>query len=404
MRSRKGLTFLTPQRFENALNKWPFDLWLFTLPTPSDPCVNVGMSFWQLFPLFPHFSSLILCQSLQDAHKGIAAADKYNGVVDCFKRVHNEQVKESRTMSCTALSHFFLRASSHSGEGMWWTWSDISPHRFSLAVSSIWPDESSQALNFAFKDKFKAVFMGSGPNAITPDQFWKFFGANLASGGAAGATSLAIVYPLDFARTRLGADIGKSAAEREYKVGGFDFWPRCSTWTFFQFWFSGPGGLHCQKLQSRWCGERSLPRVPQLCARNHHLQASSTESVRGSQFLPFRAIYFGAYDTAKQFAGEKPSILVRFGIAQVSWQLKRHQKTWNLVSTFAPGGGGRVGDRGLSLRHSAQAADDDERGKGEDVQGDLYFKLTINELFSLVVTMQIWGWLFWLHATVNMLC
>ena len=37
-------------------------------------------------------------------------------------------------------------------------------------------------------------------------------------GGAAGATSLAIVYPLDFARTRLGADIGKSAAEREYKV------------------------------------------------------------------------------------------------------------------------------------------------------------------------------------------
>ena len=78
---------------------------------------------------------------------------------------------------------------------------------------------SIQALNFAFKDKFKAVFMGTGPNAITPDQFWKFFGANLASGGAAGATSLAIVYPLDFARTRLGADVGKSAAEREYKVG-----------------------------------------------------------------------------------------------------------------------------------------------------------------------------------------
>lgn len=33
--------------------------------------------------------------------------------------------------------------------------------------------------------------------------------ANLASGGAAGATSLCVVYPLDFARTRLGADIGK---------------------------------------------------------------------------------------------------------------------------------------------------------------------------------------------------
>ena len=33
-------------------------------------------------------------------------------------------------------------------------------------------------------------------------EFWKFFAANLASGGAAGATSLLIVYPLDFARTR----------------------------------------------------------------------------------------------------------------------------------------------------------------------------------------------------------
>jgi len=40
-------------------------------------------------------------------------------------------------------------------------------------------------------------------------QFGKFFLMNLASGGAAGATSLAFVYPLDFARTRLAADVGK---------------------------------------------------------------------------------------------------------------------------------------------------------------------------------------------------
>jgi len=32
---------------------------------------------------------------------------------------------------------------------------------------------------------------------------------NMASGGAAGATSLMFVYPLDFARTRLAADVGK---------------------------------------------------------------------------------------------------------------------------------------------------------------------------------------------------
>jgi solute carrier family 25 (adenine nucleotide translocator) protein 4/5/6/31 len=39
---------------------------------------------------------------------------------------------------------------------------------------------------------------------------------NLLSGGFAGATSLTFVYPLDFARTRLAADIGKGAAERQF--------------------------------------------------------------------------------------------------------------------------------------------------------------------------------------------
>jgi solute carrier family 25 (adenine nucleotide translocator) protein 4/5/6/31 len=59
----------------------------------------------------------------------------------------------------------------------------------------------TQALNFAFKDTYKKIFM-EGVDQKT--QFWRFFAANLASGGAAGATSLLIVYPLDFARTRLG--------------------------------------------------------------------------------------------------------------------------------------------------------------------------------------------------------
>jgi solute carrier family 25 (adenine nucleotide translocator) protein 4/5/6/31 len=39
----------------------------------------------------------------------------------------------------------------------------------------------------------------------------------MASGGAAGATSLLFVYPLDFVRTRLGADVGnKATGEREF--------------------------------------------------------------------------------------------------------------------------------------------------------------------------------------------
>lgn len=38
----------------------------------------------------------------------------------------------------------------------------------------------------------------------------------MASGGLAGAGSLLIVYPLDFARTRLAADVGKGGADREF--------------------------------------------------------------------------------------------------------------------------------------------------------------------------------------------
>ena len=39
-------------------------------------------------------------------------------------------------------------------------------------------------------------------------EFPKFFAANIASGGLAGAGSLTIVYPLDYARTRLASDVG----------------------------------------------------------------------------------------------------------------------------------------------------------------------------------------------------
>lgn len=44
----------------------------------------------------------------------------------------------------------------------------------------------------------------------------KYFLMSLLSGGIAGSFSLIFVYPLDFARTRLGADVGKSASERQF--------------------------------------------------------------------------------------------------------------------------------------------------------------------------------------------
>lgn len=91
----------------------------------------------------------------------------------------------------------------------------------------------TQALNFAFKDKYKQVFLG-GVDKNT--QFGRYFVGNLASGGAAGATSLCFVYPLDFARTRLAADIGKSGAEREFSGLG-----NCLTKIFKS---DGIGGLY----------------------------------------------------------------------------------------------------------------------------------------------------------------
>lgn len=83
----------------------------------------------------------------------------------------------------------------------------------------------------------------------------------MASGGAAGATSLCFVYPLDFARTRLAADIGKSGAEREFSGLG-----NCLTKIFKS---DGLAGLY------RGFGV----------------------SVQG--IIIYRAAYFGFYDTAR---------------------------------------------------------------------------------------------------------
>ncbi|KAK4700158.1 hypothetical protein P7C70_g6092, partial [Phenoliferia sp. Uapishka_3] len=60
----------------------------------------------------------------------------------------------------------------------------------------------TQALNFAFKDYYKSLFSYTQAK----DGYALWMAGNLASGGAAGATSLLFVYSLDYARTRLAAD------------------------------------------------------------------------------------------------------------------------------------------------------------------------------------------------------
>lgn len=122
-----------------------------------------------------------LLLQVQHSSKQITADKQYKGIIDCFVRIPREQ-------------------------GFMSLW------RGNLAnVIRYFP---TQALNFAFKDVYKKMFM-EGVDKKT--QFWRYFAGNLASGGAAGATSLCFVYPLDFARTRLAADVGKGANEREFK-------------------------------------------------------------------------------------------------------------------------------------------------------------------------------------------
>jgi solute carrier family 25 (adenine nucleotide translocator) protein 4/5/6/31 len=115
----------------------------------------------------------LLIQNQDEMIKTGRLATPYKGIGDCFARV----IKE---------------------EGALQLW------RGNLAnVIRYFP---TQALNFAFKDHFKRMF---GYNK-DKDGYWIWFAGNLASGGAAGASSLLFVYSLDYARTRLAND-NKSA-------------------------------------------------------------------------------------------------------------------------------------------------------------------------------------------------
>ncbi|CAK92408.1 unnamed protein product (macronuclear) [Paramecium tetraurelia] len=71
----------------------------------------------------------------------------------------------------------------------------------------------AQGLNFAFKDEYRKLFCHFGIEYPKKEKFLFFLG-NIASGSAAGATSLIIFHPLDLGRTRLSADIEKNNARQ----------------------------------------------------------------------------------------------------------------------------------------------------------------------------------------------
>ncbi|CAD8107148.1 unnamed protein product [Paramecium primaurelia] len=108
-------------------------------------------------------------------------------------------------------------------------------------------------------------------------QSFLFFLSNMVAGGAAGATSLIVVYPLDFARTRLATDIGKQA-DRQF-IGLTD----CLSKIYKSDGFIG-------------------------------LYRGFGVTIFGVMF--YRAIYFGAYDTALKTFDLPNHIFYKFLLAQ----------------------------------------------------------------------------------------
>lgn len=107
------------------------------------------------------------------------AQKKYKGIGDCFVRIYREE-----------------------GVIAYWkgNWANIIRY---------FP---TTAFNFAFKDFFLRTFQKYDPKT-QPNLFLL---GNVLAGGSAGACCMLIVYPLDFARTRLGVDVGKHG-EKQFK-------------------------------------------------------------------------------------------------------------------------------------------------------------------------------------------
>merc|ERR1711981_1197074 len=110
----------------------------------------------------------------------------------------NPKIKSGEVPRYTGIVNCFTRVSAEQGVAAFWRGNFTNCIRY-------FP---TQAFNFMFKDKIKRMFPKYGKG-----QFGKRVMTNVASGGLAGAGSLCIVYPLDYARTRLASDVGSGKRE-----------------------------------------------------------------------------------------------------------------------------------------------------------------------------------------------
>jgi solute carrier family 25 (adenine nucleotide translocator) protein 4/5/6/31 len=156
----------------------------------------------------------------------------------------NPLIKSGKVARYTGIVNCFQRVASEQGVAAFWRGNFTNVIRY-------FP---TQAFNFAFKDTIKAMF----PKYSSKTDFGMFFLVNMASGGLAGAGSLCIVYPLDYARTRLASDVGSGART-------FNGLGDCLVKTA-----KGPGGFFS-------------------------LYNGFGVSVAG--IIPYRGVYFGMYDS-----------------------------------------------------------------------------------------------------------
>lgn len=112
----------------------------------------------------------LLMQSQQEMLRSGRLQQPYTGIVDCFS-------KSVKTDGFLAL----------------WRGNFANILRYA----------PTQALNFGLKGQFKRIFVNPANSSYTRE-----FATNIVSGGLAGSAALAVVYPLDFARTRLANDSG----------------------------------------------------------------------------------------------------------------------------------------------------------------------------------------------------
>jgi len=185
----------------------------------------------------------------QDANPRIRSGEvpRYTGIINCFVRVRAEQ-----------------------GFLAFWRGNFTNVIRY-------FP---TQAFNFAFKDSIKKLF----PRYDSKKDFGKFFLVQMASGGLAGAGSLCIVYPLDYARTRLASDVG--SGKRDFK-----------------------GLADCLIKTSKG------PKGP--------LALYNGFGVSVAGIIPYRGVYFGMYDSLRE---KNPwrrdmgpvGIISKFAVAQIT--------------------------------------------------------------------------------------